>query len=171
METTNRVNTYLTKCTSCFYFLLLIDESRAKAKKAAPYLFTAVIRKQPAASLNGHCPLQQVEWKRSTTSKDPEERCDSYLEQCTRENFSHRRTMLFNSRASGKNIKVLELLSMYFGYIQPITFQNSTKYEYKFISNQKQKIFSDGKYSLLLHFHEWTLVGKYVLNVECQYYI
>ena len=57
METTNRVNTYLTKCTSCFYFLLLIDESRAKAKKAAPYLFTAVIRKQPAASLNGHCPL------------------------------------------------------------------------------------------------------------------
>ena len=112
METTNRVNTYLTKCTSCFYFLLLIDESRPKAKKASPYLFTAVIRKQPAASLNGHCPLQQVEWKRSTTSKDPEERCDSYLEQCTRENFSHRRTMLFNSRASGKNIKVLELLSI-----------------------------------------------------------
>ena len=57
METTNRVNTYLTKCTSCFYFLLLIDESRPKAKKAATYLFTAVIRKQPAASLNGHCPL------------------------------------------------------------------------------------------------------------------
>ena len=151
METTNRVNTYLTKCTSCFYFLLLIDESRAKAKKAATYLFTAVIRKQPAASLNGHCPLQQVEWKRSTTSKDPEERCDSYLEQCTRENFSHRRTMLFNSCASGKNkYKGIRIIK-YFGYIQSITFQNCTKkYEYKFISNQKQKIFSDGKYSLLL---------------------
>ena len=122
METTNRVNTYLTKCTSCFYFLLLIDESRAKAKKAATYLFTAVIRKQPAASLNGHCPLQQVEWKRSTTSKDPEERCDSYLEQCTRENFSHRRTMLFNSCASGKNkYKGIRIIK-YFGYIQPITF-------------------------------------------------
>ena len=167
METTNRVNTYLTKCTSCFYFLLLIDESRAKAKKAATYLFTAVIRKQPAASLNGHCPLQQVEWKRSTTSKDPEERCDSYLEQCTRENFSHRRTMLFNSCASGKNIKVLELLIDTTNHF----YQNSAKYEYKFISNQKQKIFSDGKYILLLHLHEWTLVGKYVLNVKCQYYI
>ena len=121
METTNRVNTYLTKCTSCFYFLLLIDESRPKAKKASPYLFTAVIRKQPAASLNGHCPLQQVKWKRSTTSKDPEERCDSYLEQCTRENFSHRRTMLFNSRASEEKYKGIRIIK-YFGYIQPITF-------------------------------------------------
>ena len=67
--------------------------------------------------------------------------------------------MLFNSCASGKNIKVLELLSMYFGYIQPITFQNSTKYEYKFISNQKQKIFSDGKYSLLLTTFTWEDVS------------
>ena len=171
METTNRVNTYLTKCTSCFYFLLLIDESRAKAKKAATYLFTAVIRKQPAASLNGHCPLQQVEWKRSTTSKDPEERCDSYLEQCTRENFSHRRTMLFNSRASGKNIKVLELLSISDTYNQSlfrtVLSTNTSSFQIK----NKNFFLMESTAYYLLHLHEWTLVGKYVLNVECQYYI